>query len=128
MNINIILAVGIGGFFGAISRFLISSFIQKLSSLLFPFGTLSVNVIGSFLIGFLAMYFENIISPTQKALLITGFLGALTTFSTFSYETVLMMQNTLYYRALINIILNIVLSLSATIMGIIIFKKLYGAA
>jgi len=128
MNINIILAVGIGGFFGAISRFLISSFIQKLSSLLFPFGTLSVNVIGSFLIGFLAMYFENIISPTQKALLITGFLGALTTFSTFSYETVLMLQNTLYYRALINIILNIVLSLSATIMGIIIFKKLYGAA
>jgi CrcB protein len=74
------------------------------------------------------MYFENIISPTQKALLITGFLGALTTFSTFSYETVLMLQNTLYYRALINIILNIVLSLSATIMGIIIFKKLYGAA
>jgi len=126
MNINIILAVGIGGFFGAISRFLISSFIQKLGSSLFPFGTLSVNIIGSFLIGFLVMYFENIISPAQKALLITGFLGALTTFSTFSYETVLMLQNSLYYRALINIFLNVILSITATIIGIIVFKKTYG--
>ncbi|WP_187647961.1 fluoride efflux transporter CrcB [Nitrosophilus labii] len=126
MNISLIIAVGVGGFFGAISRFLISSFIQKLSSSFFPFGTLSVNVIGSFLIGFLIVYFENVINPTQKALLVTGFLGALTTFSTFSYETVTMLQNSLYYRALINITLNVILSLGATIMGIIVFKKIYG--
>ncbi len=126
MNFSLILAVGVGGFFGAISRFLISSYIQKLSSSLFPFGTLSVNVIGSFLIGFLIVYFENIINPTQKALLITGFLGALTTFSTFSYETVTMIQNSLYYRALINILLNVLLSIGATIGGIIVFKKIYG--
>lgn len=126
MNINIILAVGFGGFFGAVSRFLISTYMQKLTGSFFPIGTLSVNIIGSFLIGFLFLYFENVISPNQKAMLITGFLGALTTFSTFSYETVLMLQNGLYYRALTNIFLNIFLSIGATIVGIILFKKIYG--
>ena len=126
MGITTILAVGIGGFFGAISRFLISTYMQKLTGSLFPIGTLSVNILGSFIIGFLVLYFENVVSPTQKAILITGFLGALTTFSTFSYETVSMIQNSLYYRALINIALNVILSLIATILGIIIFKKIYG--
>ena len=79
-----ILYVGIGGFLGAISRFLIAGFVQKIAGILFPAGTLTVNVLGSFLIGFLVMIFENIIAPQWKALFITGFLGALTTFSTFS--------------------------------------------
>jgi len=126
MGLDIILAIGIGGFFGAISRFLISTFLQKAVGSFFPIGTLGVNIIGSFLIGFLILYFENIISPNQKALLITGFLGALTTFSTFSYETIIMLQNDLYFRAFANILLNVVLSLLATVAGIIIFKKIYG--
>ncbi|WP_200763565.1 fluoride efflux transporter CrcB [Nitrosophilus alvini] len=126
MNFQIILAVGIGGFFGAISRFVLSTWIQKLSGSFFPFGTLSVNILGSFIIGFLAMYFENVISPTQKALVITGFLGALTTFSTFSFETVMMLQSSMYSRALWNILLNVTFCIAATVAGIIIFKKIYG--
>ncbi|NPA82579.1 MAG: fluoride efflux transporter CrcB [Epsilonproteobacteria bacterium] len=125
MNLSLILFVGIGGFVGAILRFLISTFVQKATISFFPLGTLSVNVIGSFIIGFLVLYFENVISPNYKALLVTGFLGALTTFSTFSYETVAMIQSSEYMKAFLNIFLNIVLCLSATIAGISLFKLIY---
>ena len=126
MNFNLILAVGIGGFIGAIFRFSGSYYINKFLGASFPYGTLGVNVIGSFLIGFLSLYFEQAIAPNLKALLITGMLGALTTFSTFSLETVLMLQQSLYIKAVINITLNILFTLSATIAGMILFKKLYG--
>ncbi len=123
---NTILAVGIGGFFGAIARFLLASTIQKLSGSLFPVGTLAVNVIGSFCIGFLYLYFLQSINPIAKAALITGFLGALTTFSTFSLETVLLLQDGLYLKALLNILLNLLLTITSTILAIMVFKKLYG--
>ena len=122
---NTVLAVGIGGFFGAISRYLLATWVQKLSSF-FPIGTLSVNVIGSFLIGFLYLYFSHTINPTLKAMLITGFLGALTTFSTFSLETLLLLQEGLYLKAGLNILLNVTLTISSTFAAIILFKKLYG--
>ena len=120
-----ILYVGIGGFLGAISRFLIAGFVQKIAGISFPAGTLTVNVLGSFLIGFLVMIFENIIAPQWKALFITGFLGALTTFSTFSYETVVLIQESLYYKALLNVFLNITLCLAATIVGMAFFKLIF---
>ena len=126
MNLSTLLAIGIGGFFGAISRFLIASWMQKLTGSFFPVGTLTVNVLGSFVIGFLYLYFEQSIHPLYKAMLITGFLGALTTFSTFSLETVLMLQDGLLIKALINILANVTLTILATITAIIVFKKIYG--
>jgi len=120
-----ILYVGIGGFLGAVSRFLIAGFVQKIAGISFPAGTIAVNVLGSFLIGFLVMIFENIIAPQWKALFITGFLGALTTFSTFSYETVVLIQESLYYKALLNVFLNITLCLAATIFGMTSFKLIF---
>lgn len=123
---NTVLAVGIGGFFGAISRYLIATWVQKLSSSFFPVGTLSVNVLGSFLIGFLYLYFSQTIHPNLKAMLITGFLGALTTFSTFSLETLLLLQEGLYLKAGLNILLNVTLTITSTFTAIIIFKKIYG--
>ncbi|NPA03333.1 MAG: fluoride efflux transporter CrcB [Epsilonproteobacteria bacterium] len=126
MSFTHILAVGLGGFFGAISRFLLSFWVQKLTNSLFPFGTLTVNVIGSFLIGWLFLYFSYVINPTLKAFLVTGFLGALTTFSTFSLETVLLLQDGVYLKALFNIFLNVSLSIVSTILAIILFKKIYG--
>ncbi|WP_163328628.1 fluoride efflux transporter CrcB [Desulfurobacterium thermolithotrophum] len=121
----IFLYVGIGGFLGAISRFLISGFVQKFFGISFPVGTLAVNVLGSFLIGFLAMLFENIIAPEWKAVFITGFLGALTTFSTFSYETVILIQEGLYQKAFLNVFLNVILCLVATISGMTLFKLIF---
>ncbi len=117
--------VGIGGFLGAIARFLISGFVQKTLGITFPVGTLCVNVLGSFLIGFLVMVFEYIIAPEWKALLITGFLGALTTFSTFSYETVVLIQEGLFLKAFLNVIVNVTACLTATAGGIISFKLLF---
>jgi CrcB protein len=120
-----LLYVGLGGFFGAIFRFLISGFLQKLFGISFPVGTLGVNVIGSFLIGFLVMLFENIIAPEWKALFITGFLGALTTFSTFSFETVVLLQEGIYQKAILNIFLNVSLCLVATILGMNLFRFIF---
>jgi len=126
MTLLQLLSIGIGGFFGAITRFLISLAIQKWVGVVFPLGTLVVNVLGSFLIGFLYMYFSHVIHPIAKMGLMTGFLGALTTFSTFSLETVLLLQDGLYLKAGLNILLNVVLSILATILAIILFKKVYG--
>ena len=93
-----VLFVGIGGFFGAVLRFLISGWVQKASGFTFPVGTLAVNVLGSLLIGFLVALFDNFLSPYWKAALVTGLLGALTTFSTFSYETFVLLQEGLFLK------------------------------
>jgi len=126
MQPYLLLAVGTGGFVGAILRFLISGWVQKLSPTLFPVGTLSVNILGSFIIGFLALYFESVVAPHQKALVITGMLGALTTFSTFSLETVTMLQGGLWGRVTMNITLNVILCVMATMLGMMLFRRLYG--
>ena len=127
MQWGVLLSVGLGGFFGAMLRFLISGWIQKTSGSLFPFGTLGVNVLGSFIIGFLFLYFQHInLSLHQKALLVTGLLGALTTFSTFSWETLLMLQEGYWSKALVNILLNVSFSMMATFFGVFLFKKIYG--
>ncbi len=126
VNVALVLSVGAGGFLGAISRFLLAFGVQKLTGSAFPYGTLMVNVLGSFIIGFLFLYFEQSISPTQKVLLMTGFLGALTTFSTFSLETVLMLQDGFYSKVFINILLNVTLSIAATLLGMMAFRKVYG--
>jgi len=125
MNLTLLLFIGAGGFFGAISRFLIATNIQKLSGSFFPYGTLTVNVLGSFIIGFAAMFFAQNVQPEYKAFVITGFLGALTTFSTFSLENVNMLQDGEFTSFGINIFLNVTLTISATIMAVILFKKLY---
>ena len=126
MNWQILLAVGTGGFLGAVSRFALSGWVQRITGSSFPYGTLTVNVLGSFLIGFLLLYFEQSVAPQQKALIMTGFLGALTTFSTFSLETVLMLQQNLYLKAFSNISFNVLLCVIATILGMVLFRKIYG--
>ena len=124
-SIVVVLFVGAGGFFGAIARYLIAMQVQKLSGILFPIGTLSVNVLGSFIIGFMAMYFSQTIQPEYKAFVITGFLGALTTFSTFSLENVTMLQDGEIGKVAINIALNVTLTLLATLSAIALFKRVY---
>ncbi len=126
MQPTLLLAVGTGGFIGAILRFLISGWVQRLFPTLFPVGTLSVNILGSFIIGFMALYFESVVAPHQKALVITGMLGALTTFSTFSLETLTMLQGGLWGRVTMNVTLNVVLCITATMLGMMLFKRLYG--
>ena len=110
MKADTLLAIGIGGFIGAILRayvvFLINSNIKHN----IPFGTLSVNLIGSFLLGILIGLIEFYIiqNPYIKSLLTTGLLGAFTTFSTFAIESFFLFKNSLYLEAISYILLNVI--------------------
>ena len=125
MGGQMLLAVALGGAIGASGRYLLSTGVHKVLGAGFPYGTLTVNVLGSFLIGFLFVYFEHTISPLQKALWVTGMLGALTTFSTFSLESLLMLQDGLLFKALLNIGINVLFCLGATLAGMALFHRLY---
>jgi len=121
-----ILYVGIGGFIGASLRYLVSITVPKYIKTVFPLSTLLVNMAGAVLIGLimqLSIRF-SFISPNMKLFLVTGILGGLTTFSTFSYETITLYQSGKYILFLSNIILNLGLSLSGVILGTLIGRKI----
>lgn len=124
MSIQTILAIGSGGFIGAILRAYLSGVINRNFPHDIALGTLGVNIIGSFLIGVLfAVFYEIEISSHIKSFLITGMLGALTTFSTFAIES-LWLFKTNYILALINIALNVVLTISFAGIGFKFFENL----
>ncbi len=108
LNWSMILSIGLGGFLGAIARAYAVHFTNRFFPLEFPLGILLVNLIGSFIIGILFAYFSNYsVSVNLKAFLTTGFLGALTTYSTFAIESYLLFGTSIYL-ALTNIALNLV--------------------
>ncbi|QYJ87808.1 fluoride efflux transporter CrcB [Shewanella mesophila] len=115
---NNLLFVALGGSIGAVFRYLISIFMIQLFGSAFPFGTLVVNVIGSFLMGTIYAFGQvSDVSPELKALVGVGLLGALTTFSTFSNETLLLIQQGDWLKAFINIALNLCLCLFMVYLG-----------
>ena len=123
MTINII-CVGCGGFLGAISRYIISIYTSKQFLFKIPLGTLIVNVLGGFLIGFIMELTikNNFISPQLKLFLTTGIMGGLTTFSTFSYETIVLIKEGNILLAILNILLNLILSLLGVVLGNIVIR------
>lgn len=115
---NNLLLVALGGSIGAVFRYLISIFMIQVFGSSFPFGTLLVNVLGSFLMGVIyALGQMSHISPELKALIGVGLLGALTTFSTFSNETLLLMQEGDWLKAALNVVLNLSLCLFMVYLG-----------
>ena len=121
-----ILIIGFGGFIGAILRYSISGWIHKLFGSGMPYGTLAVNVIGSFILGFILFYSEDrqSFSPLWRTFIAVGIMGALTTFSTFSYETFAMIQESLYLKAVWNITLNIITTILAIWAGMVLSRIL----
>ncbi|ELA6986220.1 TPA: fluoride efflux transporter CrcB [Vibrio parahaemolyticus] len=111
--------IALGGAIGACSRYLVSEFCVLLFGRGFPYGTLTVNVVGSFIMGLLIAAFESEILATEpwRQVIGLGFLGALTTFSTFSMDNVLLMQQGAFFKMGLNILLNVVLSMSAAWIG-----------
>lgn len=118
--------VGIGGFIGACLRYIISIYSPKLFGTQLPYGTLIVNVIGGILIGLIMelSLTTDLISPNSKLFLTTGIMGGLTTFSTFSYETVTLFSQGSYILAMLNTGLNIVLSMTGVVVGQFISKTI----
>ncbi|WP_304224102.1 fluoride efflux transporter CrcB [Gracilinema caldarium] len=120
-----ILAVLFGGGAGAVSRYLLSRLISEHSTAPIPMGTLTVNLIGSFLIGFFFQAFKNTTaSPALRLLVTTGFLGGFTTFSTFALETVTLAEERELGYTLLNLLLHNAIGLAAVILGMITFSVL----
>ncbi|MFC1669612.1 fluoride efflux transporter CrcB [Spirochaetota bacterium] len=121
-----IIFIAIGGGLGAVLRYIISKNIHTYFNQILPFGTLFVNASGSFLIGFLFYFFENlIVSNDVKSFFTIGFLGAYTTFSTYSFETINLIKDGEIKLGLINLCLNNLLSLFMVITGMLVSRFLF---
>lgn len=116
--------VGLGGMIGAMSRYGLSGWVSDLTSGRFPYGTLAVNVIGSFIIGFfLTLALERFSwAPEWRIFFAVGVLGGFTTFSAFSYETVTLLRDGVYLIAAANMGASLFGCLAATFSGVMLAK------
>ena len=112
-------AIALGGALGAVARYSISTYMGKLTGAGFPFGTLAVNVLGSFLMGFCAvLIIEHLKMPGYwREFVMVGFLGALTTFSTFSLDGLNLLQNGQINTAILYFVISVVGSVLACVAG-----------
>ena len=126
-EITTIAAIGAGGAVGAMGRHFISGTIMRhLGFPAYPFGTLFVNILGAFLMGMIVEGVAvrwSLSAPTQS-FLTTGMLGGLTTFSTFSLETLTLMQQAEYARAAANVVLSVVACIGAAFVGMALARQL----
>ena len=120
------LLVGLGSFFGANARYFISGWMAKKVDPTLPWGTLTVNVVGSFIIGaFLAWTSERVlVDPAYKLIVAVGFCGAFTTFSSFAFETYRLFQQGHHWQAIGNVFANNILTLVAVIAGMVLVRQL----
>lgn len=113
---------------GTGARFALSSGLAMLLGSHFPYGTIAVNVLGSFLISAIAYAsaVSDAVDPTLRVVLTTGFLGGFTTYSAFNHETVVSLQHALWVRALANVGLTLLGCLAAGFAGIAVARRLFG--
>ena len=121
-----LIAIAAGGATGAVLRFWVSTGVYGLLGRGFPYGTLAVNVIGSWCMGllFVLLVERSALGPEWRAALMVGMLGAFTTFSTFSIETLNLMQEGALAKALTNVAVSVVVCVAATWAGMVMGKQL----
>ena len=119
-----LLFIGVAGFLGAVLRYGVGGFVYKYAGTTLPYGTLVVNVVGSLLLGFLMEFtLRSALIPVELRMAVgIGFLGALTTFSTFSYETFRYIEEGSVLLATVNIASNLLLCLVAVWIGIVVAR------
>jgi CrcB protein len=117
---NIALAVGAGGAVGSVLRYTLTNAVVRAVGTAFPYGTVLVNVIGSFVIGILYVWLMERMGarPELRAFLIVGVLGGFTTFSSFSLETVTLLMQESYTKAVANVVVSVLLCVGCTWLGI----------
>ena len=116
----------IGSSVGGAARFLSQEFVQKNFPSFIPLGTLSVNIIGSFIIGIIyALAERSKISPEVRILIATGFCGGFTTFSSFAFENVKLMQDGEFFNVALYVVLSLVIGFVAVYLGILFTKLIF---
>jgi CrcB protein len=120
----------VGGAAGTASRYLLTGWLPTLLGIAFPYGTLAVNLIGSFLIGLImhVAVTTTLIGPTLRLALTTGFMGGLTTYSTFNYETVRYFREGAVHMGLTNMAVMTVACLVGGFAGVMLGQWWVGAA
>ena len=119
------IAIAIGGACGALARYSVTLGLQRLAGSGYPWGTLVVNLLGCLLLGMLSQWVisNNSLSDVYQKALGVGFLGAMTTFSTFALETVRLLENQRPGAALANVGMNLIVGLAAVWLGIALVRR-----
>lgn len=118
------LLVSVGAAIGGSFRYWLANVVHKILPSTFPYGTLAVNITGSFLLGIIIFYFDEkgMITPSLKLFLTIGFCGGFTTFSTFSFETLNLLKDSEFLLASVNILLSVFLCLVGIYLAYLLSK------
>ena len=116
--------IGLGGLIGAIGRYAVSGFVQRYFNSSFPAGTLAVNILGCFILGVVMHLIQHngLFSDHTRMFITVGFLGAITTFSTFGHETLTLLDTGRFGLAILSVAGNIVLGISAVWLGMTLMR------
>lgn len=122
------LAICLGGALGTGVRYLLSGWVLKLLGPSFPYSTLTVNLVGSFLIGIVNYlgFQSEVIPPTLRVVLATGVLGGFTTYSSFNYETLQYLQEGIWLMGVLNIFAMVFVCLGSGVLGFVLAKWILG--
>jgi CrcB protein len=120
------LVISLGAIFGANARYFISRYAAKILGPMFPYGTLIINILGSLIVGFFVIWTTErvLVNPRWRLLVVVGFCGAFTTFSSYAFETMAYFEQGQWLLMLANFVSNNVLCLGAAIAGMALARVL----